>query len=387
MVGQISTENCHASYKNHRIQAQTEQMGTLDELEEKHDNLKADIREIELDMNVLRENNSELQIIRTEVDNLKIQAGRMQKDVDNRRLELNNLKNMNPKQEMEIMDTQIFEAHEKLTIQGEPKSKLNSILNQNNMKIKELKENLVETEEQLQELNYTSNRTGKLLDGKIHDLLNNCEYKVEDWCDGEQVADLDKLIEILGKDIFEHEGKVKVLAEKYENFKVRCQVEDEELKKSRKEWKLSFENLEFFKNHVKSRKEQKEVDVEEQMNRILEKEKLMYEEQAAQRQEAARIEKLIRQAEDQMEQELKKLSALQSKLEKEFIKIAEAGVNFSIKFKQELKILGEKLQNSGEKFQREFLVQHGIDLKLPLKMLLLNNETDASCESTRVQEK
>ena len=112
-----------------------------------------------------------------------------------------------------------------------------------------------------------------------------------------------------------------------------------------------------------------------------------HEEQAAQRQEAARIEKLIRQAEDQMEQELKKLSALQSKLEKEFIKIAEAGVNFSIKFKQELKILGEKLQNSSEKFQREFLVQHGIDLKLPLKMLLLNNETDASCESTRVQEK
>merc|ERR1711970_554261 len=115
MVEYGSVDDCHNQYKQNKILAQTEQMGTMEDLEDRHDNLKADIREIEIEKNNLRETNTELQTIRTEVDNHKIQAGKITKELNEKKADLHKVKTMNPKMEMEEMDVKLFEAEEKLS--------------------------------------------------------------------------------------------------------------------------------------------------------------------------------------------------------------------------------------------------------------------------------
>ena len=273
-----SVDDCHIEYKQNRISAQTEQMGTMEELEDKHDNLKADIREIEIEKNNLRETNIELQTIRTEVDNHKIQAGKISKELTEKKANLHKVETMNPKKEMEEMSVKLFEAEEKLSAQGEPKSKLNAILNRNNSKIQELKEEEHNKNEQFLELQNNGNVIGKILHGKLQDLKTNCRYEQALWSDEFENPDLNKLGDILGEDIMKSETRIKQLNESVGKLKNKLQTEQEEFDKARKQWKTVAERLEWLKQHVKSMKDKKEEDVEEQLRTIQDKEKSMYSE-------------------------------------------------------------------------------------------------------------
>merc|ERR1712038_470714 len=133
-------------------------------------------------------------------------------------------------------------------------------------------------------------------------------------------------------------------------------------------------------------KDKKEEDVEEQLKRIQDKEKSMYEEKGRKATKQVQIKKEIRQHEDQLNKELKKLSELQTKLEIKFAKIAETGIGFSENIKKEINILTSKLEASGEEFKEAFKRQYDIDLNAPPQLLMKSKqeESDMPMESTHV---
>ena len=110
----------------------------------------------------------------------------------------------------------------------------------------------------------------------MQDLKTNCRYEQALWNDELENPDLNKLGDILGEDIMKSETRIKQLTETNGKLKNKLQTEHEEYDKARKQWKTVAERLEWLKQHVKSMKDKKEEDVEEQLRTIQDKEKSMY---------------------------------------------------------------------------------------------------------------